>query len=271
MPATVDWARLVKPQADGYDTATIRRLVEEEPPPWPSERSARQAPANAPRLADGRVVIDNRDPLLPVPRWRPVDDLHPNLVRAIELVGCWPEAARQWPQLVHTVQCFIDSEPPAEKLYSASHSVADRWGVIAFTVHCPLATAQAIVHEMAHTKLRALGVDNERATRIIANPPAERFASPVVVDQPRPMSAVLHAQYSFIHVTHLDLCMLEHESDAAVRADMRTLLGRNLRRMKAGFATLREHAVVDRDGSPFLTAFLDWCQSTIDAGDRALA
>ena len=51
----------------------------------------------------------------------------------------------------------------------------------------------------------------ESATAIVGNDPAQRHVSPIVKDRTRPMTAVLHAQYSYVHVTALDLHMLEAE------------------------------------------------------------
>ncbi|MFX9012133.1 hypothetical protein ABTN18_20760, partial [Acinetobacter baumannii] len=76
----------------------------------------------------------------------------------------------------------------------------------------------------------------ETAQRLIANPPSQRFASPIRKDRARPMTAVFHAQYSFIHVTALDLHMLEHAADENERSQYLMLLARNVPRMRAGQA-----------------------------------
>jgi HEXXH motif-containing protein len=262
---------MARPQVDGYDTSMVLHLAETERTPWRSEPFRRPPPGGPPSVAGGAVAVRNDAPLLPAPRWRPVDGVHPNLERAIAFVERWPEVGRQWPQVLHTVQCFIDTDPPHGRLYSASHSVSGRFGVIGLTVDCPLATAQALVHELAHTKLRAMGVDNENAVRIVANASDALFPSPVVVGQPRPMTAVLHAQYSFIHVTQLDLHMLEREADPATRADIRALLARNVPRMRAGLHTLQSNVQEGEDGAAFLRGFLDWCEAVLGEAEAVLA
>jgi HEXXH motif-containing protein len=123
---------------------------------------------------------------------------------------------------------------------------------------------------MAHHKLRAMGVANESAIRIVTNPPSDRFPSPVVIDQPRPMTAVLHAEYSFIHVTELDLKMIEREEDDRARADIFKLLARNVPKMEAGFATIREHVRTDAEGACFMDAFLAWSDQVLRRGRRML-
>jgi HEXXH motif-containing protein len=141
--------------------------------------------------------------------------------------------------------------------------------VIAVTVNCPLGTAQAIVHETAHHKLRAMGVDNEAATRIIRNPADQLFHSPVV-GFPRPMTALLHAHYSFLHVIELDLAMLRGESDPGWRADIITLLRRNVPRVAESGRTIERYAIVDEPGARFISALLDWTTAALAEGEIEL-
>ncbi|MCK1280172.1 HEXXH motif domain-containing protein [Bradyrhizobium sp. 61] len=275
MDATsIDWERTARPQADGYDTAVALGLIDTEPTPWRPLPPQRPPVNGAPAIAEGRVVLRTEDPLLPAPRFVPDALAIPALEQALHYVRRWPLAAKQWPDIVHTIQCYHDTEQPTEgpgRLGSASHSVDARFGVIGLTVNCPLATAQAIVHEMAHHKLRAFGVANENAIRIISNPQDELYPSPIVVDRPRPMTAVLHAQYSFIHVTQLDVHMLEQEDDPQVRSDIRALLARNASRMEQGFETLRQHARTDAAGRAFLGAFFAWCSDVLASSRTMLA
>jgi hypothetical protein len=261
----IDWYRMAEPQADGYDTAQMLALVRRA-------RGGKPERESMAHFSDGTVAAGERDvPLLPPPRWMRVDGDHPNMLQAIGFVERWALAERQWRQIVHQTQCFTDLEAmPGVRLASASHSVDGRFGVIGVTVDCPLATAQAIVHETAHHKLRAMGVCNERAYRLVVNPPDDLFPSPVVLERLRPMTAVVHAEYSFIHVTQLDIVLLEQERDADVRADLLRLLARNVPRMQCGFDTLVRHLKVDDDGRKFFDAFLSWSARVLQDGRRIL-
>jgi hypothetical protein len=241
--------------------------------PWRPHPPERPAANRAPTIEAGRVALWIEDPLLPSPRFAAFEGVPTNLEQALRYVRRWPAVAAQWPEIVHTIQCFVDTEMSANgprRLGSASHSVDARFGVIGLTVDCPLGAAQAIVHEMAHHKLRAFGVANERAIRIIANAPTELYTSPIVLDRLRPMTAVLHAQYSFIHVTQLDVLMLEQEDDPAVRRDICALLARNASRMEVGFETLRAHARADIAGRDFLRSFYDWCSAVLNKSREVL-
>jgi len=269
---TIDWSRLVRPQPDGYDSEVALSFRAERPTPSgepPSQIAVRPVGA----LAGGDVMVGlSALPLLPAPRFAPVEEIAPNLLRALAYVDLWPEAAVQWRRMVQLIECFTDVTIPeterATYLGSASHSVDRRPGHIGLTVDCALATAQAVVHEAAHNKLRALGVGNETAIRIVINPQDELFPSPVVLDRLRPMTAVLHAQYSFVHVLQLNLKMFEAESDVATRTAIRKLIDRNAVRMQAGRDTIAKHARLDREGEAFVGGLVDWTDQLLSQAER---
>ena len=127
-----------------------------------------------------------------------------------------------------------------------------------------------LIHEMAHQKLRALGVSFETAERLITNDPSERFESPIRKDQTRPMTAVFHAQYSFIHVTALDLHMLAAAEGERERQCILMLLARNVPRMQAGYEEVARHIKTDAAGRLFVDAFMDWSRDVLQRGQAEL-
>lgn len=198
---------------------------------------------------------------------------HPNLEAAARLLARWPVAAAQFKALIDTVYPYTSPEQARLgqlALGSSSHSYEDDFGGIHVTVDCALGLAQALVHEMAHQKLRALGVSFESAARLIVNPPSQRFESPIRKDCLRPMTAVFHAQYSFIHVTALDLAMLATATDEHEQQLILMLLARNVPRMQAGYAEIEQHIQVDAAGAQFLAAFMSWSAEVIRKGEAVL-
>jgi len=274
----IHWACLAQPQPDGYDTQVILSLVAEERVAWRPvyvRRPSAQPPSVRVGGHDVSVGLGPLGPLIEHPRFVPVSGTPAALARGIAYVERWPEAAAQWPQIVHRIQCYTDTTiTEAERsdwLKSASHSVDERFGEIAMTTDSDLNIAQCIVHETAHNKLRAIGVGNERCIRFIRNPQSELYASPVVKEIGRPMTAVLHAQYSFIHVAQLDIKMLEVETEPRARARIRALLAMNVQRIDQGREVIEHNVQVDRDGEAFVSAVLDWTRSVISTGNELLA
>jgi HEXXH motif-containing protein len=211
---------------------------------------------------------------MPPPRFLSAPLDHPNLARAVDYLRRWPAAYEQFKGLIDTVYPLTDPTIPAAQravyLGSASHSIDAEPGAIYVTVDNALCLAQAMVHELAHHKLRALGVSLESATRLITNDPAQLFDSPIRKDRKRPMTAVFHAEYSFMYVTCLDLHMHAGESDEAVREQLLMLLVRNVARMEAGLVEIQQHVCTDASGERFMDAFFRWATEVLREGNALL-
>lgn len=270
----VDWSRMAEPQMDGYDTDVTLALATaggSHLRPMPYRRRPVDGIAT---FCDGAVAVRTapqnglgREHLVPA---RPD---HPNLNAAASLLARWPAARVQFTRLVDTVYPYTDLQqarlgPLA--FGSSSHSHEGDFGAILVTVDDPIGLAQALVHEMAHQKLRALGVSFEWADRLITNPASERFVSPIRKDRTRPMTAVFHAQYSFIYVTALDLHMLAEAEDAMERTRILMFLARNVPRMQAGQEEIVRNIRTDDAGSRFLAGFLRWSAAVLEEGQAKL-
>jgi len=273
----IDASRVVEPQSDGYDTdVTLASLREQG---W-----QRRTVDSTRGLLDGKVVVDDigqsragerRIVIAEPPNW-------PNLRRAEALLRTWQAAYRQFGTLIDTFYPIAlpspdpvmfpphDVPPPRSGLGSASGSEEDEPGTMYATVFDPIGTAQAFVHELAHQKLRALGIYFEHAERWILNPPSATFPSPVRRDRPRPMTAVLHALYSWLYITDLDLHMarahLAGELQGEPFSTFRYLLQRNLGRVMEGAQTVRRHMEVDESGESFRCGLDAWIDRLHDEG-----
>ena len=217
-----------------------------------------------PRLGVGTISVRvDGKVLLPPPRYQPAPGIPKVLLDSIDLLNAWPEVATQWSRILRTIQPFNDlklrSFPPEKGtgVGSSSHNDRRRFGVIGVTVDDAIGTARGIVHEMAHHKLRAMEVDNEAAWRMIRNSPRDRFFSPVV-GRDRPMMALLHALYAFLHVLHLDLSLLAQPGSPEGSSAVRTLVARDAPRVEATASVIRQHATLDASGTAFVGALLEW-------------
>ncbi|HET8774974.1 MAG TPA: HEXXH motif-containing putative peptide modification protein [Thermoanaerobaculia bacterium] len=268
---TIDWARMAEPQDDQYDTRVTLALATTGGSPLRPEPYVRRSSAGLPTIPGTDVALrylDQRE--LAPPRFALAPPDHPNLPKALAYLRRWPAAYEQFLALIDSVHACVDPTIPPEMRVlasgSCSHSHEQWFGTICVTVDDPIGCAQAFVHEMAHQKLRALGVSVESAWRLVTNDPGELFPSPIRIGVARPMTAVLHAQYSFIYIVELDLRMLAEERDPAIRERMLQLLMRNVVRMEAGHDTLARNVRTDDAGARFLDAFLAWSLRAIEAG-----
>ena len=271
----IDWRRMAEPQVDGYDTEVILKLMS-IPSRRRPQQCVREVPKGGSTLLGGRVEVRNRERGgLEDNRFVPASPDHPNVPLAEDLLGAWPEVAKQLPRIVHTIQPWRQPEKPPEYWQEhpgySSHHKEEEFGTIMVTVDSAIALAEAMVHEMAHHKLYAMGVPRVEVYRLIVNDPSELYVSPVVKDRKRPMTAVLHAQYSFMHVTALDIAMYEGpETIPDQKRLARLLLGRNVKRMETGYEEIAKYARTDEEGRLFLDRFMRWSEAVLSHGQEIL-
>jgi hypothetical protein len=260
---------MAAPQQDGYDTEITLLLAEQSgmslPPPAYEAHEIEECAT----ICDGRVAVRAAsqravmlDTIVPAPF------NHPNLEIGALYLARWREAYTQFGRLINTVYPYTD---PSQSrlghlaLGSTSYSSGDEFGSIHATVDNALGFAQALVNEMAHQKLRAIGISEEGAARLIENG-QEECESPVRRGRTWPMTLVFHDQYSFMHVTALDLRMLAVAEREFERHCILMLLARNVPRMQFGYAELAAHIKMDADGQLFLGSFMDWSRTILQRG-----
>lgn len=234
----IDWLRVAKPQADLYDCDVALSLQGELP--------YIEAPH---KIFDTVAVMPCPRRLSPEISNAPLD--HLNIREAERLLNLWPEGAASFKHLMrefHPLQmagshgrgstCGSDDSLPG-KMYS--------------TIHSAPGLAEAFVHEMAHSKLRYLGIYLEYAFGLITNGPDELFESPLRKDKPRPMSAVVHAEFSYCYVTALDVVMQDSLDALRVNRD----------RIAEGRDTINKNLKCDADGEKFFAGFFSWLDEVI--------
>jgi HEXXH motif-containing protein len=156
---------------------------------------------------------------------------------------------------------------PGSRIRSASHSCEQRFGTLWATVNSAAGLAQSMVHEMAHHKLRVLGVAAGSADIVVANGSEDMFPSPVV-DFPRPMSAILHAHYALLHVMALDIALLKSVRRTAVVAALSRSYVRHAALLNQSATTIRTHMVVDAFGASFMPTLWAWMERVLEDGRR---
>jgi HEXXH motif-containing protein len=277
----IDWSRLAEPQPDQYDTEVTLRLASSTTSAARPRMYERTSVGNAPAIFDGEVAIRHAyrswpefELLLSQYHLRDAPTDHPNISTAAEYVRSWPLGFAQCQRLLETIHPVLDPRFPLEssEIYRGSlcHSYEHLFGTMWATIFCPIGLAEAFVHEMAHQKLRALGVSFESATTIVGNDPSDLYVSPVIKERPRPMTAVLHAEYSYVYVTTLDTHMVKTERDPNRREILARVLHTNLSRIEEGYDTIRRHFKPGAHGQEFMDGFYRWTESAISSA-RAYA
>jgi HEXXH motif-containing protein len=256
---SLTWKRLAEPQADQYDSDAVLTLVAGTTTPERPTRFVRTAPFG--RLSIGAVFPAEQLPPGCGTSYIDAEPGHPCIEEAIDLVRRWPAGVAQVRRLLERLHPALDLAHPAilpwDRIHSSSHSVESRFGALWATVNSAPGLAQSIVHELAHEKLCAFGVSFERADAIIANDPAECYASPLVA-WPRPLTAVLHAHYALLHVTALECAILASERSRSTRRAIVRSVRRHVGLTAGSAVVIRKHVIVDAVGVPFLQSMWDW-------------
>lgn len=264
----IDWARVAAPQVDGYDTRVAFEVFQ-------TTRYAtkgRTPPSTAEKIwEDGRAVFVTMQDA----NQRPSSSLEdmpltdPRVRRGIKLLDHWPEVRRQCAELLIGVSPLMLGK--GEDGHGCTcGNYGDDFGWIFVSADSPWGFAEGIVHEMGHWKLRALGVWFEDWNDLLlANKFDELYASPVRKDKPRPMGAVIHAQYSYIHVARICTLLLAATPQPTVNDVDWTAL--QLKRITEGQLTIREHARGTEAGQQFLAGLDAWTTQVLEEGHRVVA
>ena len=262
--APTEWKRVARPQSDEYDTNVVlsyaRRLGLTLPSISPDE----------PRLIGTDVAVRSGlswDPK----RYVSVAANHRKIKRGMGLLSTWKDGHRQATRVLAAVYVVSDRASPAQVWGGTSGIGPLGFGTIGTTMDCPGGFAQAIVHEMAHHKLRGLGVGFTSSTNLVTNDPSELCQSPIRYDCLRPMTAVLHAQYSFTYVTELNIHIIRSAtSDEGDRAAAGHSLARDLSKLEFGMNIIDCHVRLDAAGRDFMKGFSQWLADTLDTGHEVL-
>src|SRR5262249_37849471 len=190
---TADWGRMADPAAGGYDPRVVLEHA--------AAQGYRRPGAVEPTFLDGAVALAH---VYAGEEWAPPTPdapaaVTPAIRAADAMLARTPVLREQVKALVHAIHpgrlgASLRHELPDGTLAavhgsSRSHSLAHRFGTLWSTVDCPFGLAQSIVHEMAHQKLRALGLPVEGSGVLVATPPSQLYPSPILA-RDRPMSAV---------------------------------------------------------------------------------
>lgn len=259
--ANISWERLAEPQEDQYDSDVVLEFARRR-------GYVRSEPGMHSTFFDGKIAIRNDCPQLAPDCVLTAAD-HPNVGRDCELVRSWPVVFKQLQRLIDSVNVFVHTKSPDndEGIASSSGSGGNQFGVVSSTVNSAVGFAGSLVHEMAHHKLRALGVQFETAERLVRNPPEQRFRSPVRYDCLRPMSAVLQGQYAYTYSAALCMEIVRPRTNPARdRRIAEDALAVKLPKLVFGLEVLKRNAELDAEGAAFLEGLVSWSYRLFDDG-----
>lgn len=190
--------------------------------------------------------------------------------KAEAYIRLWPEVYNSFHNYVQYITPFDCDLWPDNPYLSSSGCSAGEPGVIYLTTRHPFPLAEAMVHEMAHMKLFSMGIGIEQADAIIENSPHEMYYSPVKETE-RPMTAIFHAVYSFIHILHLDNLVLKNERGAQEWPAYLAMAKDTLAKMKYGCSIVEKNIKTSAEGKLFVQEFLNKASKTMFETEQIIA
>lgn len=256
-----EWQYMAVPRKDALDTKLLEAYAAQT-----SLKIEEGVRAGEPSLFNGKVAIRHftwEQDFLEHFKHAPLN--HTTIHAAEQLLTVWPEIYEQCGTLLKSFNPLLIKGVQNDTNYNASnsHQVKGKLGAIWATVHHPVLLAQAFVHELAHTKLFALGQHFETSGPLFDNSEKDLFDSPIRLDIPRPISALFHGVYAFTHVLALDRKLYIQSSNNEEKMHLLGLLWLNALRVKKGLETVVKSAKLRPEGEHFMQAFLPWAQEEI--------
>jgi hypothetical protein len=112
----------------------------------------------------------------------------------------------------------------------------------------------------------------KRSNALILNKQGELFPSPIRYDQMRPMSAVLHAKYSYTYVLALALAIFEVSNDQNTRSRVaRHSIAKYVPKLRYGYSVITSSVRATADGERFLGGLFHWTERLFEKSVRALS
>ena len=249
--ARIDWRRLAEPQANLYDSNAAFAVLAARSTPEQNLARAMHSVDGSPTICDGSVALQYCYPKKELEGHvhAPLD--HPHIAEGVEYLRRWPVGYRQFQLVIHSVHPLVDPGKPLDETafltgsFCHSSQSPSMFGTMLSTINCPLMLAENFVHELAHQKLYALGLFKDSALRFITNSQDEGYASPIITDRPRPMTAVVHGVYAYMYVTQVNIKVLESEVVGKKRSQLMGRLATNVKRLEKGIDEIRRHIRVD--------------------------
>ena len=125
----------------------------------------------------------------------------------------------------------------------------------------PIGGADGFIHESAHQKLHLLGMQlEEHDGTLITNDCERRFFSPIRRDVLRPLSALIHGIYAWVHMLEIELA-----NDALPHLSL------NVPKVRMGMQTIKEFVQPTEAGLKFLAEFYEWGDSLVQKGALTLS
>ncbi len=257
-------ADLVLPTKAG-DTELVARLEKQFGVP-PEDKFS--------RVLVGDCVIVDPPPEVGAERWSKPDHHDPQIQAVRSLMKSWPVARNSVGRIVTQFAPIVPTTPMVDTARGSTsgHYIREDGNRLAYTtIYDALGCWEALLHELYHLRLWAMGIRLEDHDGEFLDHPlddSELFISPIRKDKRRPMSACLHGWMAWIAICQADLNMLDYGEATSNVEDLsiRQMLKWNIPKVEEGLLTFEKHACWNEAGQPFAEKLYSWASDVIADG-----
>jgi hypothetical protein len=219
-----------------------------------------------------RVGFFEQGSMLP-PRYQKAHASVEIFQQAGNYLNAWPEMYEQVKSLVKIIQPFNDTSILPKYIEYAvgasSSSIGLPFGWICLSVDNAMGVAQAIVHELSHHKLRALGIDENNTEVIFSN--SQYVTSPLNINQLVSPVIAFHDMYTFTHVLQLNILMARLHFSPEERDRLYQLLLKNMTRIAYALNCIVGNIEVASKYQRFYDELIIWMDRSVKESKHILS
>ena len=267
---------VLQPKETGKDTQCLKQLLAAKDAYYCFPHAESVQPLSEIIRSGSMKWAKFQQSVMPSPRYEPAKSKDINSEEILRHLDYWPAIRTQISELVSVIFPFRDTQIQTQfselAVGSSSSSLELPFGYMCITVDNALGAAQAIVHELAHQKLRLLGIiENEE--QFVEEDEHHPIGLPSMFNNAIRVNAsdAIHDLYSFTHLAQLNLYWVTGFSHKVTLEHAQQLLLKNLIRISSQYERLKSAKELTTLEARVITGLSVWLEALIPLAEDALS
>lgn len=207
--------------------------------------------------------------LMREPRYKEADASNLEILEAFNYLSCWSDGFNQFEQLTQAVGIFNDTAVQEEYRDLAVGSTSASYGLpsgyMCVTVDNGLGCAQAMIHELAHQKLRLMGIDEKSPISPFCSGSEIKKVNSILDSRIHCfVNKAFHDLYAYMHILELDLNIYRNELPDDVKENVQQLLSKNVIRVSSGVSELLPKLEYTPEWEKIMNEIQSWGLGLVD-------
>jgi len=201
--------------------------------------------------------------LMTEPRYIQANVNSPEIFESFNYLSSWADGFKQFEQLCKAIYFMNDTKIQPEyrdlSVGASSASYGLPPGYMCVTSDNALGCAQGLIRELAHLKLRLMGIDEKSQDSPIFINPKVKKDDPCLRDiMLNSVNQMFHEFYTGIHLLELSLSIYKTKLSSFEREQVEQLMSKNVIRMSKGVFELLPNIAYPAEFGPFMENVKKW-------------